>query len=173
MLKVIDVLDVKSELLELSGYTLCMRWNNLYPHGHVFWRTGNFRSSLIEIGVNAENHSIEVFKIVNIQKEWVFAEEIADFDAPQLQHQTGLPVCDWFSFQPSPSTLDEPGIFNLFIGSSHLTITLKNSPQLNKVLTAQRARFGIDSENYLAAVQIVDLLPDEIVTLKSTFPAPT
>lgn len=169
MLKVVGISEFKSETLDLNGYTLTLRLNRLQPFGHVFWRTGNFRDSILEIGLNDESHAIEVVKIVNIQRSWVSSEEIVDFSNPQLSKQEGLPIMQWTWDKPSPRVMNENGFFTIHISEKHLSIQIGSASVISKTLVAQRTMFGVDDAGNLVAIQITNLQPKEIAVVRSTF----
>ena len=90
MLKVIQHDSVKSEHLKSDYYVVSMNWNHTFPGRHIFWRTGNFKHSLLEIGFNEETHTLESLAIVIVQQDWFSTQDIVDFN-PLLPIKTGLP----------------------------------------------------------------------------------
>lgn len=169
MLKLVSTSGIKAEMLELSGYTLTLRWNNPFPRKHVFWRTGNFQESLLEVGLNAENHVLEVVKVVNIQSDWISPVEIVNFSDPQLSRQVGLPIMQWSKDKPSPRIVDESGVFAIHIADEHLSIRIGEIGEITKVLVAERTLFGFDNDNHLAAMQLINLQPEEATIIEATF----
>jgi len=169
MLKVLETALLKEEKLELDGYTFNIRWNQLLATGHVFWRTGNFRNSLLEIGINRESHVLEEMHIVNIQKDWIALDEILNLNDPALSRDTGLPIIEWYDYSPSPMYVDEVGHFAIHLAYSHLSLLIGNDNSVVKILVAGRTLFGINASNNLVGIQVIDLDAQETSIIKSTF----
>jgi hypothetical protein len=169
MLRVAGIATLSQEEIDLSGYTVIVRWNNLYPTGHVFWRTGDIPHSILEIGINESNHVLDVARLVTLLSTSIQSSEVIDFDNAGSAVQEGLPIIDWTWDSPSPQYVDEVGDFNIYVGESHLTIQIGVESKVDRVLVADRARFAIDANDNLIGIQLRNLSTDEMKTLRSTF----
>ncbi len=93
------------------------------------------------------------------------------FDVVNLPIEKGLPVCEWTFDQPSKDRIDEKMNFRMFIGESSISLTIGDTVELKKLIVAERVKFGVDVDDYLRAIQVIDLQPSEMATIRSTFPS--
>ena len=166
MLKIIDVKEVKQELLEANGYTVSLRWNSVYRRQHIYWRTGVFYASLLEIGFSDADHSIEHVHLVRLSKQYVRTDVNVDFNNAELPRHKGIPVVDWTYDKPSPSRIDEIGEFYASIGETDLTLSIGENFTLKEIVVADRVSFGIDEAQHLRAIKVTGLTSLEHANIK-------
>ena len=157
MLKIVDTVSIKQELLEADGYTFVLKWNKTGRGNRFYWRIGVFYEELLEIGLSEDDHSIETIKIVTMHRRYSLTNEIVDFQAPNIVHKKGIPVCEWTWDKPSPSRIDERMAFYHHLGESDLLISFGENFTVNEVVSAKRVLFGIDEKQYLRAVKVTGL----------------
>jgi hypothetical protein len=170
MLKYIGTTELKRETIDANTYTLALEWNKLQPTYHVYWRLGNFRDSLIEIGLSDIDHSIENVSIVAVHNRQLSQDQLVDFQRFKGTPLKGVPICEWTWDKPSPSRIDEAGEFYVCIGESSISIRFGDEFELEEVIVAERVRFGVDANGYIRAIQAINLQSSEIANIKLAFP---
>jgi hypothetical protein len=170
MLKVLDVAELKTEEVSANGYTLKVSWNRFLT-SHVYWRTGNFKDALIEIGLNDSDHVIGNFHLVVAAARYLSSEEVAEFSKQEVTIRRGLPLCEWTWDKPAPLSIDEPLDFRLYIGNDHISLRFGDPFELFELIIAERTQFGLDSDGFIRAIQVFDLLPSELANIKLAFPS--
>jgi hypothetical protein len=170
VLKIIGVKEVKQEEVSADGYTLSVNWNNFYPSGHIYWRTGIFYSSLLEIGFNDADHTIKHIKLVTLSDQYVTKTPELDFNIAAFLLRRGIPVVDWTFDKPSPARVDETGEIYATLKGTEFTITIGENFTLKEVIVAERVWFGLDEQQILRAIRVADLKDAEQANIKLAFP---
>ena len=170
MLKYSGTTELKLETIEADAYTLAFKWNELQPTYHVYWRTGNFRDSLIEIGLSDIDHSIERVSIVAVHNRQLAQAEVVNFQRFTAAPLNGVPICEWTWDKPSPGVIDEVGDFYVYICDSSISIRFGDEFELKEIIVTDRVKFGVDTDGYIRAIQATDLQPSEIANIRLAFP---
>lgn len=170
MLKIIGVKEITQEEVSADGYTISLNWNNFYPSGHIYWRTGIFYSSVLEIGFSDTDHAVKHIKLVTLSSQYVTKSAEVDFNDEELLLRRGIPVVEWTFDKPSPSRVDETGEIYASLKGTEFTITIVENFTLKEVIVAERVWFGLDEQQILRAIRVADLKDAEQANIKLAFP---
>lgn len=160
---------MQREEVSADGYTLSLKWNNFYPSGHIYWRTGIFYSSLLEIGFSDADHAIKHIKLVTFSDQYVRNSPQFDFDNAELPLRKGIPIVDWTFDKPSPTRVDETCEIYASLKGTEFTITIGENFTLKEVIVAERVWFGLDEQQILRAIRVAELTDAEQASIKLAF----
>jgi hypothetical protein len=128
-----------------SGY--CRTWwepGRLLP---LYWRTGDFKHSLVSIGLNPMNGSILSVTVTQINKiDLLESQDIIISDS--IECCQGIPVCD-VSYWNDRRYKDDPKELRFIASINSLTILFDLYPRSLVKYQANNAIFYVDSNNYL------------------------
>ncbi len=128
----------------------------------IFWRTGNLKNSLIEIGVGKISGNINSIKLVLAPKA-IIKSPVQRFDIEN--EQIGLPAFEISLEWQNNYTLDEVEDFEIYIINNSLIITFASNKIKSKVVN-DRVVFCFDKEKQLCSIEIKDFGIDEMNNLK-------
>ncbi len=128
----------------------------------IYWRTGDIKNQLIEIGIGKESDTIKEITLVDIkkitQKSFVF---------PGIQLTLGIPV-----FEKNPPTesrvVDEKGPLEMFIDSDKLQIIFSNN-KITSGLRCERVTCLFDQNKNFCGIQVSEISSQEMEILKTNF----
>jgi hypothetical protein len=138
----------------------------------LYWRYGNGKTSLIEIGL------LETGEICNITLTCLDQRYISKTDHPftnMYSEEEGLPVFDTSSWKKDVenfSTIFKDEFNNemsSIIGANFLELSFLSEEKTKFYLKNDRLRFGINSRNELSSIQILDISNQDIELLKINF----
>lgn len=138
-----------------------------------YWRVGDGKSSLMEIGLNNHSGAVQSITLTSIKLENIIQ---ADRTIPSnLPKVNGLPICDlsqWFtdcSDDFSGNFLDEFNLdIYLKIGKSAISILIAGADMAVRYIKNNSVWFGIDSNDMLVTIDITELSSSDIEII-STF----
>jgi len=128
----------------------------------LYWRTGNFSSSLIEIGLTRETGAICRVVITSIDPSAVSNNDTVPRCSNRLQ---GVPLCD-VSAWPSESQLlnsfgarfkDEPGPVAINVAEDNIGIWLSSTRSLRTMYDVGQVTFGVDEDGLLIYLSFGEL----------------
>lgn len=136
----------------------------------LYWRGGDGKSSLIEIGLTRESGSVCSVTLTTINPNKVKETKLPiDAGLPEV---SGMPVFDtstWDSGSDnySDNFQDEFGSeIGLILGENYLTLQFESVDKSVRYVKNNQLRFGIASNGMLSTLDIVGLTTDEINMLK-------
>lgn len=165
MLKVIDYKDSQPINIEYDLYTPINiefgSWN-ISKEPTIYWRTGDFKKSLIEIGLGKYTgniHSITLTLSENVHKM-----ESLKLDMEDINMVKGVP-----SFQIEESNdntyIDEKGKLDVYIGKDRVLISFSENDAVS-ILQNDTVGFVLDKEEVVCGILISGMLEHEKKTLE-------
>ena len=154
MLRVISSTDVKDCTLQAGDYIpISFRCAEVASPTPLYWRTGDFKKSLIEVGLNQNTGAIGKVTVTLIGS--YLRTRVEDSGgATNVQH--GLPTCE-ISDWPIDRFKDEPFTFATLIGEDSVSIWVAPEAPLKTIYEVGRVCFVTDNEGNLRLLQFKDL----------------
>jgi hypothetical protein len=154
MLRVTSSSDVKDCTLQVGDYVpisfRCAEAASLTP---FYWRTGDFKKSLLEVGLN-QNTGVICKVTVTLIGNYSRAEVEYSTEAITVHH--GLPTCE-ISDWPKDRFKDEPFTFATLIGEDSVAIWVAPEAPLSSIYEIGQVCFGTDREGCLRLLRFKDL----------------
>jgi hypothetical protein len=166
MLNIINLVSTLDESLEIDPYIpVKIRWGqwNLIDEPTIYWRVGDFKNSLVEIGVSSNSGLIRSFT-------FVCSKDIFLTNAQVLwpkSYDEGTPMFD-ISEWPENGRLDEQGLAEIYFNGDDLSVLFSHSLIIKKTTVSGRVCFGFNNDNNLCAIKIFDLTEEEKEQIKDT-----
>jgi hypothetical protein len=171
MLKLISLTETNEDELSLNGYILSLNWHNLKKGSSLYWRVGNFKNCLLEIGISDGTHALwEVTIVVVSSLYFSISEQLTRFDS-SIVVEHGMPICEWTWDKPSPWVVDERLDFHVHIASNTFDITIGDEADIAKIIESGRVQFAVTQDNSLSRIRINELLSSEVAKILATFPS--
>lgn len=160
MLKVIEYKDVQPINIEYDLYTPINiefgSWN-ISKEPTIYWRTGDFKKSLIEIGLAKYTGNIR--SITLTLSENVHKVESLKLNMEDINMVKGVP-----SFQLEESNdntyIDEKGKLDVYIGMDKVLITFSENDAVS-ILQNDTVGFALDKEEVVCGIIISGMLEHE------------
>ncbi|PRS36246.1 hypothetical protein C6Y02_15760 [Bacillus sp. NMCC4] len=165
MLKVKDYKDSQPINIEYDLYTPINiefgSWN-ISKEPTIYWRTGDFKKSLIEIGLGKYTGNIR--SITLTLSENVHKMESLKLDMEDINMVKGVP-----SFQIEESNdntyIDEKGKLDVYIGMDKVLISFSENDAVS-ILQNDTVGFALDKEEVVCGIIISGMLEHEKKTLE-------
>ncbi len=149
MLKVVGATSVDTCAVEMDGFVpLSFRCLGA-PNVPIYWRTGNFDTSLLEIGLHPITGAICSVTVTSIDPSGFLAARSGLDDVRRTL--PGMPFCDIAAW-PSDRFKDEAGDFTIEVGENSVTIWLAPLRSVDAMYEAGSARFGVDVTEHLCCL---------------------
>ena len=166
MLRITGVTEVANCTLEIDDYipisVRCAEVSSLTP---LYWRTGDFKRSLLEIGLNQSTGAICKVTVTLIGRYLKAKAE----DFAEAAVVRGLPICD-ISEWPSDRFKDESFTFPTFVGEDSLSIWVAPQAPLSRIYEVSQIRFAADDEGYLRLMQFTDINQADLERVMKSVP---
>lgn len=119
----------------------------------LYWRTGDFHKTLIEIGLVNTNDMSQlpgglVYKItlVSLDPKCLVSDII--FEIPEVGTTNSLPICNILNW-PENRFKDEPGPVKVYVGKNEIQIAFTEKADIINIYTNGSTRFGADGNGNL------------------------
>ena len=173
MLIVKDIAQFSKPTLDLESLVLALNWDAGNSDIPLYWRTGNFHRSLIEIGINENDGKLISFTLVIADGMSPLTEIPSFLQQVITPINYGIPVFD-ISRWPQLNAykdhfIDEPETVTVYIGESQLSILFGEVTSIQYRIVADKVTFGVDKKNTLLIVEVAALSDLEIKNLKQIF----
>ncbi|MCY7749137.1 hypothetical protein MOB18_08510 [Bacillus inaquosorum] len=163
MLKTLECRDKKPMKVEFDVYTpINIEFGNwdISEDKTVYWRTGDFKKSLIEIGFaqkTGEIRSITLTLCENVykSKEW---------NIENIEPIKGVPVLS-VDRQQNETYIDEKGILNVYITDKTVYIQF-SAHEIESLIENNHVLFCLDGDDNFCGIIINDVGDDEINILE-------
>lgn len=128
----------------------------------IYWRTGNFKNSLIEISIDEEKGTLKDITLVAVN-------EVCCVDFPEEECEkkaTGVPsfILDG---DISNGFCDQIMDFCVYLSSEDISIKFGEELHPVKCVQLGRVKFGFDKEDKLICITVIDLSDYECCELKA------
>jgi hypothetical protein len=158
MLQVISSMPSKGCTLEIDDYVpFVFRCENTHSSTPLYWRTGDFKSSLIEIGLNPNSGAICCIKIPFFEKKPHKID--SNWTKPTRNLTEGIPVCNiqkWPSSENfSDSFRDNPLPLTITVGIDFITFYLETETKVHSFYIAGQLCIGVDEKQRILQITFV------------------
>ncbi len=165
MLNVTKVSNSVSEKIEVDQYIpIKIVWGkyNIFSEETLYWRTGDFKKSLIEIGIASRSGVIRSLTVVhsdkiNFNKDKINWPELVSDGTPMFNVQS------W----PHNGRKDEDGLLELCCNGNTLDIIFSKEMITHKIVSG-RICFGLNVDANLCVVSVTELHKDEELQIRDT-----
>lgn len=106
MLTIENTANIVPTNIEIDLYIpLRVKWENHLPiKNSIYWRTGNFKDSLLELGIYKENRQISSLTLTSVKKVYFQSSP----SPKQLPVKEGVPVIRYHHLFDQKFTIDHP-----------------------------------------------------------------
>ncbi|MBD3231432.1 hypothetical protein GF322_02100 [Candidatus Dependentiae bacterium] len=127
----------------------------------LYWRTGDLKKTLIEIGIGKKRGEIRSITLVLFPKYKIgITEKILN----NKIEENGLPLLETKKWD-ADTHLDEVGNFDIYLGKNNITITFASNEVESQIIN-DRIVFYFDKNKQLCSIEIKDFSLAEINNLK-------
>jgi hypothetical protein len=170
MLKVTGITNAGKEILNLD-MVISIEWTGKPISPPLYWRAGNTKRSLIEIGLEERSGELVSVTLVLANKVHDWTTNHPTHKDASVPHKIGVPICDitpWNDPSDFDSMfLDESSEFEVHVAQNDISIQLGIPAPISYWISSGRFTFGVDQGGILHLIQIHDLTNQEMVLMKS------
>jgi hypothetical protein len=165
MLNVFELSDKVFEKIEIDPYIpIKIKWGDwdILVEETIYWRTGDFKKSLIEIGIASKSGLLRSLTVVHSDKIYFKEKSMNLTDAIE----EGIPkfiISDW----PECGRKDECGLFEIYYQEDEVNLILSTNKVSKKVVSG-KVSFGLDDISNVCIVSINELSSEEKIQIKDT-----
>lgn len=163
MLRVITSTEVNDCTLQVEDLPISFHCAEVASRTPFYWRTGDFKKSLLEIGLNQNTGAICKVTVTLIGSHYKMEVE----DSTTTIAHDSLPICD-VSEWPKDKFKDEPFGFSTLIGEDSVSIWIAPEAPLKMTYEIGRVGFAADREGYLRLLRFKDLSRFELDRVMKT-----
>lgn len=128
----------------------------------AYWRSGDFRNQLIEVGVSEDIGVIRKITLVDIKK--IILE---DKIFPEIQLKLGIPVFEKLDYDKN-LLFDEIGPLEMFIGEDKLQVLFSHN-KITSGLVCNRVICLFDKDRNFCGFEVSGITEEEMNILKENF----
>ena len=170
MLKVIEILPVVEEAIEIDDYVPLTVEFSVGDSLPAYWRGKDGTTGLVEIGVSKRSGLLQSVTLTSLSQAEIVEPPLWLTAAKLLP---GFPRCDVSIWAASDSDfsnrfVDEDAGLRLCFFDNSACLLLGADIECVRFLRSGRIGFGLDSEDRLAAVMVYGLSKDEENVLRSS-----
>lgn len=166
MLNVIRVGQTVVEDIQVDPYIpVKIKWGKwkLTDEQTIYWRIGDLKKSLLEIGIASKTGSIRSLTVIHTDKIFLDSRKF-DCQAPS---EIGTPIFK-VSRQVNYNKVDDYGIFEIHYNDDGEVNLLVSRNEITKRVFSGRVCFGLDFQSNVCLINISSLTEDENVRIKDT-----
>lgn len=178
MIKIKEETECVGTSIEFDGYVpFSAKFECDFPSQPFYWRVGDGRYSLMEIGFVRESGAIHSITLVSIKKENIHLHDDTYSYENYSIKASCLPVFDlgnWSDHKYKVSRnfennfIDDFNLdFDLIIGKDYLSVLFPENDKPAEYLKNSNVIFGIGRDGFLASISIVDISDKDMICLKS------
>jgi hypothetical protein len=170
MMKITEILHCRDISVYVDKYVpfkVLVESGDLSPP--YYWRAGDGRVSLIEIGLSSSSGAIRSITLTSIGSDQVFRANSNVLEA-KVPEVNGLPAFDmsYWSFGNCFSNifLDEiPFNIRLLTGSDYVSLEFEKVAKPDRFVTNRNIRFGIAANGELSTIDLLGLTQQQLSTI--------
>jgi hypothetical protein len=171
MIKVIDINDkCENANISIDDYIpFSIEYDSSYFTEIFYWRGGDGKLSLVEIGIIRQTGTFKSIVLTNInQKDVIQYDKVIPINLFTIE---GQPICDlskWNStMNYSDTFIDEFDLtIKLLVGLNFISLIFSNTFDIARYIQNNNIRFGIASDGSLITIDILDLSENKIEILR-------
>jgi len=163
MLKLIKVEESKIYIIEFDLYVpikIRLRHWDMSKEHVIYWRTGDFKNNLLEIGLGSETGILKSLTLTAVDKI-VTSSFVESVNCEPIE---GTPLFDINMF-PKYGIRDFVNQFKVYLGDEEILISINTSACIKRI-KQDRIEFWLDSNDNLTSVKITEITCQEMNVLK-------
>ncbi|MHB2138635.1 hypothetical protein ACX64L_11885 [Pseudomonas monsensis] len=170
MLKINDIGECEGNVVEVDEYVpLTVRFGSGRDASPLYWRAGNGKDSLLEVGLSASTGKIISVTVVTIPS---VALQYYECQMKSCAFDVGVPlfcVDGWASRESySNRFLDDFSVgFDLFVDADRACIVFDVQQEIVQLVRNGSVSFGVSSRDELLSIEVSCLDVDKMDLLKS------
>lgn len=164
MLKVTGYLNAMDASVIVDDYIpISFRCPAVSSVPSVWWRTGNMKSSLIEIGISNEHKAIYDVTIVCLREVSRRHDSHIDLGGGPSELVPGLPLVDVSRFENFESIVrvDEPNELISYVERDSLFVWFGETVPVSRFYSVDRISFGTNARDEICVIKVDSLAPME------------
>ncbi len=155
--------------LKLDNLVVNVEWPAPTTEPPRYWRTGDFRHSLLEIGVHGQTGQLVSMTLVSVKELSVWPPKGEHLDELATTVVNGIPVFDVTDWQNDTVFVDEPNDLRIKLGTDRVLIEWGRPSAPARSLHSGRILFGVDERGALFSVQIAALSNEDVDTIRNMY----
>lgn len=163
MLKVFKYEETKKENIEFDIYTPINiefgEWN-ISKEPTIYWRTGDFSGSLIEIGMGQYKKDVRSITLTICKNVY----EVEDYSEDNFNIVKGSPILELENINNEIYT-DEKGTLKVYIESKSVSIIFSEN-EISECLQNYNVKFYIDANKSLVGLRVNNISEENKAILK-------
>jgi len=171
MLKVNKILSCTNVSIEVDKYVpFTVEFESYDSSPPLYWRGGDGRISLIEIGLSRKTGAIRGITLTSLGSENISRSdnELLEIYLPEIKGLPAFDITDWPRGNNFTNNfLDEiPSNFWLLIADDHASLVFDNSVNLECFILNGDIRFGISANGKLSSIDLFGLTQQQLSVIK-------
>lgn len=167
MLKVKSIAKAVPTKIEMDIYVpLNIEWIHVNPTNDriIYWRTGDFNKSLLELGISKKNNCICSLTLTLIEK--INLDSFQQLNPVSVTD--GIPIFGLNNLTDSDH-IDECRKFDVYFNEKCLDIVFTGEIEYTHILKSDRVKFVLNQKQQLCMIRVDELFRNEIETLRISF----
>jgi hypothetical protein len=133
----------------------------------IYWRAGDGKYSLVEIGLNRKTGAIYSITLTSIPSENVCSGRVLIAEEEWVKGLPSFDTTEWVEGQYDSDFMDDFSIdISLSIGEDSLSLNFKNSGAVKSFIRNYNVCFGMSNDGKLLSIILLGLAPQKISILK-------
>lgn len=184
----ISVMSISEEvifMLKLSGITqknniigididvyvpLTIEWQSYNSSYLIYWRSGDLKKSLVEIGLHGLTGNIASLTLTQASRVDLVGKQKTYSDFENVEIVNGSPVFnidDWSTagsvdnLSKEIEMIDEKIDFLVILSENYISILFDERKEPKKIIKSGNVLFEITDNDYLSKIHVLNLSPDE------------
>ncbi|MEP7731521.1 hypothetical protein [Marinomonas primoryensis] len=159
MLKVTSSKEVGDVNIDMGGYTpLISEFHNEKSSIPIYWRVGDFESSLIEVGLNKNSGCILSVSLLMFDS----VSDVPFVGSSDLAVEVGMPIFDIEGW-PEDGSLDIQSYFRVFKAEDRLRLMFSDELKPVKIYRNKTVDFCISEMGELIWIEFLSLVESELL----------
>jgi len=184
----ISVMSISEEvifMLKFSGITqknniigididvyvpLTIEWRSYNSSYVIYWRSGDLKKSLIEVGLHGLTGNIASLTLTQVSRVDLVGKQKTYSDFENVEIVNGSPVFnidDWSTagsvdnLSKEIEMIDEKIDFLVILSENYISILFDERKEPKKIIKSGNVLFEITDNDYLSKIHVLNLSPDE------------
>lgn len=184
----ISVMSISEEvifMLKFSGITqknniigididvyvpLTIEWRSYNSSYVIYWRSGDLKKSLIEVGLHGLTGNIASLTLTQVSRVDLVGKQKTYSDFENVEIVNGSPVFnidDWSTagsvdnLSKEIEMIDEKIDFLVILSETYISILFDERKEPKKIIKSGNVLFEITDNDYLSKIHVLNLSPDE------------
>ena len=165
MLKIININPIVNNTVEIDyhvPFTVNVDEKNVFNEKKIYWRTGNFNNSLLEIGIGEKSGELKSIVLTMVNKA---STENIEFEV--LEISKGVPIFDISMLHKN--IYDHVSEYSVSLTTSSVLVVFSEKRVVKTLIRMERVEMGFGFENELIFIKVNELSLIEYQDFKDSF----